>query len=61
LNGDKVVLKLTDEERATCQIPQLTKPNFEAPVDLTMDWSHTADRGLPDMVDIDELNHATLM
>lgn len=61
LKGDKVRLKLTDEERATCQIGKLTKPFFEDAIDLTMDWSRTADRGLPDMVDIDELNHATLM
>ncbi len=61
LNGDKVTLRLADHEKATCKIPQLTKASFEAPVDLTMDWSQTADRGLPDMVEIDELNHATLM
>lgn len=37
------------------------RPQFEGAVDSTMDYSHTANKGLPDMVDIDELNHATLM
>jgi myosin heavy subunit len=37
------------------------KASFEAPVNLTLDFSHTANKGLADMVDIDELNHATLM
>ncbi len=59
--GDKVMLRLTDEERAVCKMPELCKSQFEAPVDLTLDYSLTADKGLPDMVDIDELNHATLM
>lgn len=61
LAGDKVLLRLTDEERKDCKIPELCRPQFEAPVDHTMDYSLTADQGLPDMVEIDELNHATLM
>jgi hypothetical protein len=34
---------------------------FETKVELTLDYSSNASSGLPDMVDIDELNHATLM
>lgn len=61
LAGDKVTLRLTEEEKKTCKIDSLNKPSFDAPVDLTMDYSLMASKGLPDMVDIDELNHATLM
>ena len=61
LNGDKVVLRLTDEEKATCKMPEFNRPSFEVPVDCTLDYSLTANKGLPDMVEIDELNHATLM
>ena len=34
---------------------------FETKVELTLDYSQNASAGLPDMVDIDELNHATLL
>lgn len=34
---------------------------FETKVELTLDYSQNAIAGLPDMVDIDELNHATLL
>ena len=62
VSGDgKVTLKLADSERAECQVADLKKPNFEGLVENTMDYSQTASKGLPDMVDIDELNHATLM
>jgi myosin heavy subunit len=61
MNGDKVILSLVESERADCAVAELKKPNFEALVEHTMDFSLTASKGLPDMVDIDELNHATLM
>ena len=61
LNGDKVMLRLADSERDGCKVPDLTRLQFEVPVELTLDYSLTADKGLPDMVEIDELNLATLM
>jgi len=39
----------------------LIQPFFEASIDNTLDYSVLASKGLPDMVDIDELNHATLL
>lgn len=62
VSGDgKVVLRLADSEKAECQVAELKKPNFDGLVEHTMDYSQTASKGIPDMVDIDELNHATLM
>ena len=61
LVGEKVQLRLTAEERASCKIGELLRPHFEASIEHTLDYSLTADNGLPDMVEIDELNHATLM
>ena len=58
---EKVWLKLTDDEKKNCKFPKLNVPMFETKVEFTLDNSNNASVGLPDMVDIDELNHATLM
>lgn len=34
---------------------------FERKTDLIMDYSEMAHNGIPDMIDIDELNHATVL
>jgi myosin heavy subunit len=64
LDKEKVWLRLTNEERNNYKgtsRPSLNVDSFETKVELTLDYSNNAAQGLPDMVDIDELNHATLM
>lgn len=36
-------------------------PTFEIPVDNVMEYSKVAEEGIADMVEIDELNNATLL
>ena len=61
LDKDKVWLKLTPDAAKICQVQAIKGPMFETKVELTLDYSQNAIAGLPDMVDIDELNHATLL
>ena len=65
--GKKVKCKLApvpDEEK--CTESNFTKPVVEidkhdGTKDLVMDYSRMAEEGLQDMIEIDELNHATIL
>jgi len=52
---------LTPEERQQCKIKEISGPLFDCKIEETLDFSQNAMQGLADMVDIDELNNATLM
>jgi myosin heavy subunit len=56
--GDKCTCKIAEKE--TCSEPIFMKP-FDHDKSLIMDWSEMANKGLKDMIDIDELNHATIL
>jgi myosin heavy subunit len=61
--GDKIKGTIAAEEE--CNEPKL-KGTFEmnkkdGDLDLVMDYSDMADKGIKDMIDIDELNHATIL
>jgi myosin heavy subunit len=61
--GDKI--KGTIAAGEECNEPKL-KGSFEmnkkdGDLDLVMDYSDMADKGIKDMIDIDELNHATIL
>ena len=56
--GDKFHFKLDQNEE--CKEPKFLKP-FSHPKNLVLDFSDAANTGLADMIDIDELNHATIM
>lgn len=55
------MLKLALEEQALCKIQDYLAPNFEVAKDKTMPYSASSELGIADMVEIDELNHATLL
>lgn len=56
--GDKCSCKIADKEK--CSEAKFLRP-FELDKSLIMDYSPMADKGLQDMIDIDELNHATIL
>lgn len=56
-----MVLKLALEEQTNCKIQDYLAPNFEVTKDKTMPYSTSSELGIADMVEIDELNHATLL
>ena len=59
--GDKVTVTLHESEAAECRVPELKKAGFAAAPENTLEYSKMAERGLDDMVEIDELNPATLL
>ena len=56
--GMKATLKLAQGEE--CQEPKFLQP-FDREQGLIMDYSEMAEKGIRDMIDIDELNHATIL
>ena len=60
-DGNNVTCSLHDSEQAECRVPELKKSNFIAAAENTLDYSKLAEKGIDDMVDIDELNPATLL
>jgi myosin heavy subunit len=56
--GDKCTCKISEKE--TCSEAIFMKP-FDHDKNLIMDYSEMANNGLKDMIDIDELNHATIL
>lgn len=56
-----MVCNLFEEEAKDCKVADLKKPNIPAPVELTEEYSKMSEAGIDDMVDIDELNPATLL
>ena len=61
VNGSKLVLTLTPEEIKECKVKELLASSFEIEVDHVMEYSKVTEKGIADMVEIDELNHATLL
>lgn len=59
-NGATCSLALVPEELKECEEPKF-RQGFDHPKDLIMDYSDMADKGIEDMIDIDELNHATIL
>eukprot|EP00347_Sterkiella_histriomuscorum_P008181 403346072 len=63
--GDNLVLKLSPQELqpgvSECRIQKYLSPSFEIQVEKTMEYSVISEQGIADMVEIDELNHATLL
>ena len=60
-DGEKVVCNLDESEKTDCTVADLKAANFVALPANTLEYSAMAERGLDDMVDIDELNPATLL
>ena len=56
-----MICNLHEGEQAECKVAELKKKDFPAPVELTDEYSKMAEAGINDMVDIDELNPATLL
>lgn len=46
---------------ADCKVAELKKPGFAVGPELTLEYSKMSEAGLNDMVEIDELNPATLL
>ena len=57
-NGGTYQCKLEPSEE--CREPKFLQP-FAHPKDLILQYSLTSDKGLSDMIEIDELNHATIL
>jgi myosin heavy subunit len=61
-DGEKVTATLHESEVADCKgVPEFKKPGFPAAPENTLEYSKMAERGIDDMVEIDELNPATLL
>lgn len=58
-NGDKITCKLLAGEE--CQEPKFQKARFEHSKKHVMDNSAMAEDGIQDMINIDELNHSTVL
>jgi myosin heavy subunit len=52
---------LFESELADCKVPELKKAGFPVGPELTLEYSKMSEAGLNDMVEIDELNPATLL
>jgi myosin heavy subunit len=62
VEGMDATLKLTPEEAANPDgVPAKFKGEFKVSAGLTEESSEAAIAGIPDMVDMDELNRATLL
>jgi len=59
--GDKLTCTLDESENKDCKVAELKKPGFPVGPELTLEYSKMAEAGLNDMVEIDELNPATLL
>lgn len=61
LDGNKLVCNLHEDENKDCKVADLKKKDFSIGVELTEEYSKMSEAGIDDMVDIDELNPATLL
>mmetsp|Transcript_84050 Transcript_84050/g.116110 ORF Transcript_84050/g.116110 Transcript_84050/m.116110 type:complete len:142 (+) Transcript_84050:160-585(+) len=61
LNGDQVTCSLLDDDKKECKEGELKKPKFEVKIEDTLEYTKMMDEGISDMVEIDELNPATLL
>ena len=58
---DMLTLKLAPEEHSYCKVQDYLQPYFDLSKEKTMPFSLSSEQGIADMVEIDELNHATLL
>ena len=62
IDGENVKCQITDpEELRECTENELKVPGLVVPLNDTLEYSELAQQGIPDMVEIDELNPATLL
>ena len=61
LKGDEVKCSVVAEERGECGEADLKRDGIMIPLKDTFEYSAMAEEGIPDMVEIDELNPATLL
>jgi myosin heavy subunit len=61
LDGTNLELSLSPEEIKDCITAEYKKPSFTVEMRRTLDFSKASDLGVSDMVDIDELNPASLV
>lgn len=54
-------VSITEEEKKDAKKQPYTKPEFTVALNETFEFSAMSDDGIPDMVEIDELNAATLL
>lgn len=60
-DGNQVLCTLFETEMKDCKVADFKKLNFPVAPELTFEFSKMADAGIEDMVEIDELNPATLL
>ena len=61
MEGDNVKITLTAEEQPECKVPALKGNGALVPLANTLEYSAMALSGIDDMVEIDELNPASLL
>mmetsp|Transcript_6532 Transcript_6532/g.4658 ORF Transcript_6532/g.4658 Transcript_6532/m.4658 type:complete len:141 (+) Transcript_6532:167-589(+) len=61
LNGDMVTCSLLEEDKKECKESELKKAKFDVKIEDTLEYTKMMDEGIADMVEIDELNPATLL
>jgi myosin heavy subunit len=61
LDGDNAYATITPEEAEECKVVDLKKKNFPIHMRKTLEYSQRAEEGIADMVEIDELNSASLL
>jgi hypothetical protein len=54
-------MSLPPDELKECKYEEYKKQNFSIPILKTYDYSKTSEQGVADMVEIDELNSASLV
>jgi len=50
-----------DDEKKDCRVEAIKRQGLSVPIQDILEYSKLAEQGIPDMVDIDELNSATLL
>jgi myosin heavy subunit len=61
LEGENALVTLTTDEAKNCRIDKFKKKDYPIPISQTLAYTRMAELGIPDMVEIDELNQATLL
>ena len=61
IEDDKAFVTLIEEEVRDCKVVELKKQNFPIHIAKTLEYSESAEHGIADMVEIDELNSASLL
>lgn len=58
---NEIVRIKTNKNKAPCNEDMYLQDAFEIKKSLVMEYSDSAEKGIPDMIDMNELNHATLL